>query len=118
MIEKAKKGYQWVLNEDGTKFVEEKIPGKDIIEAENKRFKESMEKINKRTEREIDSMLLPDPINDILKKALKKIDRHLVKFQMKRDWNDKDMDDFIKYCKTYRVLTKLLNREPLSIFDF
>jgi len=63
-------------------------------------------------------MSLPDPINDILRKTLKKIDKHLVKFQIKRDWNDKDMEDFIKYCKTYRVLTKLLNREPLSIFDF
>jgi len=60
----------------------------------------------------------PDPIDDILKKARKKVEKRLVKFQMNNDVNDKDMNDFIKYCKTYMTLTKLLNREPLSIFDF
>ena len=60
-----------------------------------------------------DTMLLPDPINDILRKARKKVEKRLAK-----SLKIHDIDDFIKYLYSYRILTKLLNREPLSIFDF
>jgi len=57
-------------------------------------------------------MLEPDPIDDILRKARKKVEKRLAKALKVHD-----MDDFIKYLYRYRVFTKLLNREPLTIFD-
>ena len=55
----------------------------------------------------------PDSINDILKKARKNTEKCIAKAY--KEGND---DDFLKYLRTYRTFTKLLNREPLDIFDF
>ena len=60
-----------------------------------------------------EGMLLPDPINDILREARKKVEKCIVEA-----YKEKNFKDAVEYLCTYRVLTKLLNREPLSIFDF
>ena len=55
-------------------------------------------------------MLEPDPINKILKEARKKVEKNIKKVKAD-DYN------FMNHLRMYRLLTKLLNREPLSIFD-
>jgi len=60
-----------------------------------------------------EGMLLPDPINDILKEARKNTEKCIVKA-----FKEKNFKDALEYLRTYRGFTKLLNREPLDIFDF
>ena len=60
-----------------------------------------------------EQMGLPDPINDILKKAREEVDKQFI-----RTIKEYDFENALGYLCSYRMLTKLLNREPLSIFDF
>ena len=53
----------------------------------------------------------PDPINDILKKARRKVEKDIKRAYKTGDCN------FLNHLRMYRLLTKLLNRESLSIFD-
>jgi len=56
-------------------------------------------------------MFLPDDINDILIKARKAVEKDIKRTCKTGDYT------FLNHLRMYRVLTKLLNREPLSIFD-
>jgi len=58
-------------------------------------------------------MLEADPINDILKKARKNVEKEFIK-----SIKGNDTGRALSYLCSYRMFTKLLNREPLSIFDF
>lgn len=58
------------------------------------------------------AMPQPDPLEGILRKARKKVEKRLEKA-----FKEVNNDDTYKYFCAYRTLTKLINREPLSIFD-
>jgi len=55
----------------------------------------------------------PDPINDILREVRGEIEKRLI-----TTYIDNDKEATLRYLFNYRLCTKLLNREPLSIFDF
>ena len=59
------------------------------------------------------AMSLPDDINDILKEARKKVEKEFIKA-----FKEKNFKDALEYLCAYRTYTKLLNREPLDMFDF
>ena len=54
----------------------------------------------------------PDPINEILKKVRKDSETGFL-MAYKKD----DFENALQYLRCYRMFTKLLNREPLDIFD-
>jgi len=124
-MKKCREGYKWVLNESGTKFIEEKIPDinkikKDIqtgvsygIFKANERFNKIIEEGIKMDEelRRINANC--DPIDDILKEARKNTEKGFLKA-----YKVDDMENALQHLRCYRIFTKLLNREPLSMFDF
>lgn len=55
----------------------------------------------------------PDPINTILKKAQK-----IAEKRVKKALKGQNPNEMLKYLYSYRIFTKLLNREMLTIFDF
>ena len=77
-----------------------------------KQMEENM-KIRRIAGTSTERMLEPDPLEKILREARKKVEKRL-----KKAFEENNTDDIYKYLRTYRTLTKLINREPLSIFDF
>ena len=58
------------------------------------------------------SMPKPDPLEKILRDARKRTEKCVIKAL-----KENNQDDILKYLRTYRGFTKLINREPLNIFD-
>jgi len=58
-------------------------------------------------------MPLPNDLLEIFIKARKRTKKCVIKAF--KEGND---DDFLKYLRAYRGFTKLIQCEPLSIFDF
>ena len=54
----------------------------------------------------------PDSLDDILKKARKNTEKCIVKA-----FKEDDVENALQYLRCYRMFTKLLNREPLDLFD-